>query len=243
MSKVIGTEVVEVAERLEGATAQEVLEWAKNKFGSNVALASSFGAEDVVLIDMMSKIFPKPRIFTLDTGRLHQETYDLMDKIRNKYGVDIEVYFPETSAVQKMVREHGLNLFYESTDLRVLCCTVRKVEPLNRALANLGAWITGLRREQATTRTETKKVEFDKSHGNIKINPLADWTNDQVWTYIKKNKVPYNALHDQDFPSIGCLPCTRAVKPGEDPRSGRWWWEQGSHKECGLHLKNKETTN
>ena len=155
----------------------------------------------------------------------------------------IEVYFPEASAVQKMVEEHGLNLFYKSVDLRRLCCQIRKVEPLNRALAGLDAWITGLRKEQALTRSDIKKIEIDKEHGNIiKINPLADWTNDQVWTYIKENNVPYNVLHDQGYPSIGCMPCTRTVKPEEDPRSGRWWWEQEAHKECGLHLKPKETS-
>ena len=228
---------IKIPNSLENKNSFEILEWALHTFHPRIALASSFGAEDVVLIDMMCKVLPKPRIFTLDTGRLHQETYDLMDRIRNKYGVAVEVYFPEAPAVQRMVREHGLNLFYKNVDLRKLCCQVRKVEPLNRALADLDAWITGLRKEQATTRSEIKKVEFDKGHGNIKINPLADWTNNQVWTYIRENGVPYNALHDQSFPSIGCLPCTRAVKPGEDPRSGRWWWEQQSHKECGLHPK------
>lgn len=226
---------------LENKQAFEIVEWVLHTFHPRIALASSFGAEDVVLIDMMSKILSKPRIFTLDTGRLHQETYDLMERVRNKYNVTIEVYFPETSAVENMVREHGLNLFYKSGDLRKLCCQVRKVEPLNRALADLDAWITGLRREQAITRSEAKKIEIDKDHGNFKINPLADWTNDQVWSYIKENDVPYNALHDQSFPSIGCLPCTRAVKPGEDPRSGRWWWEQANQRECGLHVKHRET--
>jgi len=234
---------IKIPDSFENKKALETLKWALGTFNPRIALASSFGAEDVALIDMMCKIIPKPRIFTLDTGRLHQETYDLMDRIRGKYDLVIEVYFPEASAVQKMTNEHGLNLFYKSVDLRRLCCQIRKVEPLNRALAGLDAWITGLRREQALTRSDIKKIEIDKEHGNIiKINPLADWTNDQVWTYIKENDVPYNVLHDQGYPSVGCMPCTRTVKPGEDPRGGRWWWEQGAHKECGLHLKPKETS-
>jgi len=235
--------IIKIPDSVENMNAFEILEWALGTFHPKIALASSFGAEDVALIDMMCKILPKPRIFTLDTGRLHQETYDLMDRIRSRYDVVIEVYFPKASAIQKMIKEHGLNLFYKSVDLRRLCCGIRKVEPLNRVLVDLDAWVTGLRKEQAPSRSNIKKVELDKEHGNIiKINPLADWINDQVWTYIRKNNVPYNELHDQGYPSIGCMPCTRAVKPGEDPRAGRWWWEQGVHKECGLHLKPKETS-
>ena len=230
-------ELRHINERLQGASPQEVLAWALERLHPNVGLASSFGAEDVVLIDMLVKTNPKARIFCLETGRLHQDTYDVMDRIRNKYGISIEVYFPNTEAVESMVREHGLNLFYESVDLRKMCCGVRKVEPLGRALKGLDAWITGLRRDQAATRAEVSKVERDAANGGIlKINPLADWTSEQVWAYIKENKVPYNVLHDQGFPSIGCEPCTRAVQPGEDPRAGRWWWEQeGGKKECGLH--------
>lgn len=223
---------------LEAKTAEEVLEWVLKTYGDRVALASSFGAEDVVLIDMLARIDRRSRVFTLDTGRLPQETYDVMEKIRDKYGLEIEIYYPDTKAVEDMVTHYGPDLFYKSVELRKLCCEIRKVEPLKRALKELSAWITGLRREQSVTRTEVKKVEIDRSHNSIvKINPLADWSEEQVWSYIRENGVSYNALHDQNYPSIGCAPCTRAIKPGEDVRAGRWWWEDPEHKECGLHIK------
>jgi len=239
-------------ENLESKTAQEILRHTLDKYQEKVALASSFGAEDVVLIDMLLKINPQARIFTLDTGRLPQETYDVMDEIKEKYKINIEVYFPDTKSVEDMMCKYGFNLFYKSVELRQLCCKVRKVEPLNRALRNLDAWICGLRREQAVTRTEIKKIEIwsrgfspvDEPKGStpgstpiIKINPLADWTDKQVWDYIKENNVPYNTLHDKGYPSIGCAPCTRAIKPGEDVRAGRWWWETPEKKECGLHCR------
>jgi phosphoadenosine phosphosulfate reductase len=177
------------------------------------------------------------RVFTLDTGRLNQETYDCMDAIRERYGIQIEVFFPDSNGVEKMVRENGLNLFYNSVELRKLCCGVRKVEPLNRALKGLDAWMTGLRREQAVTRTDVRRIELDEDHGNIiKINPLVDWSYGDVWDYIRRKSVPYNRLHKQGYPSIGCAPCTRAVKPGEDLRAGRWWWENPNARECGLHV-------
>ena len=226
---------------MEPKSAQEIVAWALKQFGDRVALASSFGAEDVVLIDMMVKADPTARIFTLDTGRLNQETYDVMDKIRETYHVSIEIMFPNTEAVEQMVREKGLNLFYHAIDNRKQCCGVRKVEPLNRALKGLDAWITGLRRDQVVTRGTTKKVDLDVDHGGIvKINPLADWTWDQVWDYVKQQQVPYNVLHDQGYPSIGCAPCTRAVRPGEDFRAGRWWWERPDQKECGLHVSKEQ---
>lgn len=221
--------------------AEELLNWAKEKFKERVAIASSFGAEDVVLIDMWSKLKSadfNPRIFTIDTGRLPQETYDLIDRIKDKYGVEIEVFFPDTRAVEEMVQKYGFNLFYKSIELRQLCCNIRKVEPLNRALKNLDAWITGLRRQQSVTRVGIKKVEVDESHNSIlKINPIADWLEEDVWEYIKRNDVPYNELHDRGYPSIGCAPCTRAIKRIEDIRAGRWWWEPAEKKECGLHLR------
>jgi thioredoxin-dependent adenylylsulfate APS reductase len=176
-------------------------------------------------------------VFTLDTGRLNQETYDCMDAIRERYGIQIEVFFPDSNGVEEMVRENGLNLFYNSVELRKLCCGVRKVEPLNRALKGLDAWMTGLRREQAVTRADVRRIELDEDHGNIiKINPLVDWSYGDVWDYIRRKSVPYNRLHKQGYPSIGCAPCTRAVKPGEDLRAGRWWWENPNAKECGLHV-------
>jgi phosphoadenosine phosphosulfate reductase len=223
---------------LEHATAEDTLRWALTSFGERIAIASSFGAEDVVLIDMAVRIDPAVKIFTLDTGRLHQETYDVMDKIRERYNINIEVCFPDKNKVQEMVKKHGLNLFYESTDLRKLCCRLRKIEPLLEKLEDLDAWICGLRQEQAVTRFEIKKVENDHLNNIIKINPLTDWTEEEVWEYIRKNSVPYNKLHDIDFPSIGCAPCTRAIKPCEEIRAGRWWWEEPEKKECGLHSRN-----
>jgi len=228
-------------EALESLSAPELLQWAVGAFQRKIALACSFQAEESVLIDMLHRQQgPNFRVFTLDTGRLNQETYDCMDALRQRYGIEVEVFFPEASAVEKMVGEKGLNLFYKSIESRKLCCGIRKIEPLNRALKNLDAWMTGLRREQAATRTEVRKVEIDQSHGGIaKLNPLVDWSQKQVWDYIGENKVPYNALHDQGYPSIGCAPCTRAVKPWEDIRAGRWWWENPETKECGLHVKTE----
>lgn len=223
--------------RLEEKSPQQVLEWALSEFHPKISLASSFGAEDMVLTDMLRKINPDARIFALETGRLHQETYDLMDKAREKYG-DFEIFYPDTVRLEEMTRSHGLNLFYKSMTLRKLCCEVRKVEPLKRALSDLDAWITGLRRDQASTRVAVQKIEVDALHnGIIKINPLADQTSEDIWKYIRDNNVLYNALHDNGYPSIGCEPCTRAVKPGEDPRAGRWWWEPREASECGLHKK------
>jgi phosphoadenosine phosphosulfate reductase len=234
-----------MAKEFEEKKAEEILKWAIEKFGKKVALASSFGAEDVVLIDMLMKIDPSARIFTIDTGRLPQETYDVIEKIMEKYGAKIEFLFPDKKAVEEMLEKYGPNLFYKSVELRRLCCHIRKVEPLERILKDLDAWITGLRREQSVTRVRIEKVEEDERTFDgikrvlIKINPLADWTEKQVWDYIKRNNVPYNALHDRSYPSIGCAPCTRAIKPGEDIRAGRWWWETPEKKECGLHIKHK----
>ena len=223
---------------LDTQTPQAVLQWALKTFHPRIAMAWS-GAEDVAVVDMMLKINPKARIFTLDTGRLNQETYELIAQVQKQYGITLEIMFPDRAATEQMVRTKGMNLFYESIENRKACCGVRKVEPLNRILGELDAWVTGLRRSQAVTRTQLKKVELDEAHkGMIKVNPIADWTLDQVWDYIKQNKVPYNKLHDQGYPSIGCEPCTRAVKPGEDERAGRWWWELPEQKECGLHVKH-----
>jgi phosphoadenosine phosphosulfate reductase len=225
---------------LESRSAQELLAWALREFHPRIALAASFGAEDVVLIDMLVQLDPRARVFTLDTGRLPAETYSLMEALRERYGLALEVFFPQAEAVEAMVREHGVNLFYASIEKRKLCCGVRKVDPLGRALGGLGAWITGLRREQAVTRAQVSKLEVDAEHGGLlKLNPLADWTWDQVWAYIRAHRVPYNALHDRGYPSIGCAPCTRAVAPDEDPRAGRWWWERPETKECGLHVTKR----
>ncbi|MBI4374232.1 MAG: phosphoadenylyl-sulfate reductase, partial [Deltaproteobacteria bacterium] len=211
--------IAEKAQEMEEKSAEEVLKWSLQTYHPRIALASSFGAEDVVLIDLLVKINPKARIFTLDTGRLNPETYDVMDRVRERYGIKLEVMFPKWDTVEAMVREKGMNLFYGSIENRKECCGLRKVEPLNRALKGLDAWITGLRREQSVTRTAVSKIEIDEAHNKIvKVNPIADWTQGEVWGYIKKHAVPYNRLHDQGYPSIGCAPCTRAVKPGEDER-------------------------
>jgi len=231
-------EIAAISHRFSRAEPQEVLAWALERFGRRVALSSSFGAEDVALIHMLHQLEPRARVFTLDTLRLPTETYQVIDEIRDRYGIDLESFYPDLIAVDRMVKERGYNLFYQSIENREFCCEVRKVEPLGRALAGLDAWITGLRRDQAATRSSVAKVEIDAVHrGIVKVNPLADWTADRVWSYIKANDVPYNKLHDQGFPSIGCAPCTRAVAPGEDPRAGRWWWElDPDHKECGIHI-------
>ncbi len=234
MGKITDEQVIKLNNSLK--TPQEVLKWALDNFHPRIAMASSFGAEDVVVIDMIMKINPKARIFTLDTGRLNQETYDVMDEIRNKYNTNIDVMFPEQNEVEQMVRVNGMNLFYQSTGNRKLCCGVRKVHPLNKMLVTLDAWITGLRRDQTQNRSDANKIEIDDQHNDIiKINPIIDWTWEQTWDYIKANKIPYNKLHDKGYPSIGCEPCTRAIKPGEPLRAGRWWWENDQEKECGLH--------
>ena len=234
------TEIAQVTQKLESQGAEAVLRWGIENFFPRIGFASSFGAEDVVVIDLIAKVRKETTIFTLDTGRLPEETYEVMDEIRKKYGMALISYFPDKAPVEKLERDKGFYSFRQSIENRKECCGIRKVEPLNRALGELDAWITGLRREQAVTRSGLPKVELDSAHRNmIKLNPIADWTTEQVWDYIQKNKVPYNKLHDRDYPSIGCAPCTRAVKPGEDIRAGRWWWELPEQKECGLHVKPK----
>ena len=208
-----------------------------------VAFANSFGAEDMVLTDVIARHGIGIGMFSLDTGRLPAETYEVMQAARNRYQCPIEFYFPEHGAVQAYIGEHGPNAFYESVELRKRCCAIRKVEPLKRALAGKKAWITGLRREQSPTRTDMPFSEWDEGNQLHKFNPLRDWLTDEVWTYIRAFKVPYNALHDQFYPSIGCAPCTRAVTPGEDIRAGRWWWENPDSKECGLHIKKAASGN
>jgi phosphoadenosine phosphosulfate reductase len=222
--------------KAQGLPAHEIIKLAAVEFASRLVFASSLGEEDQVLTDIIAHAAPAVEIFTLDTGRLYQETYDLLAKTQKKYhNLRFKVYFPDAKAVEHMVQSKGINLFYESIDNRKLCCGIRKIEPLKRALANADAWIVGLRREQAVTRTGIQIFEWDGANQKIKINPLADWTLDQVHQYIKEHKVDVNPLHAQGFISIGCAPCTRAVKPGEDIRAGRWWWENPEQKECGLH--------
>jgi phosphoadenosine phosphosulfate reductase len=192
------------------------------------------------LIDMLCSLNNRIRIFSLDTGRLFQETYDVMHQTQARYGIPIEVYAPDPGELADLVREKGPNLFYESIENRKECCTVRKVHPLKKALAGMEAWICGIRRDQSLTRADLEPVEWDEDHGLIRISPLCNWTEDEVWRYIEDHHVPYNALHKQGFRSIGCAPCTRAVNPGDDIRSGRWWWEAPEHKECGLHDRRRK---
>lgn len=198
--------------------------------------ANSFGAEDMVLTDLIARHAPGIGIVSLDTGRLHQETYDLMQKTADHYGIRIQVFFPRHDLVEDYIGERGPNAFYDSVELRKQCCNIRKMEPLKRALAGKKAWITGLRREQSPTRNDLAVSEFDVANGLQKFSPLLDWSLIDVWSYIREHGVPYNALHDRNFPSIGCAPCTRAVSMGEDIRAGRWWWESPDTKECGLHV-------
>ncbi|HXL83580.1 MAG TPA: phosphoadenylyl-sulfate reductase [Casimicrobiaceae bacterium] len=219
-----------------GAEALALLHRIGSQYAS-AALASSFGAEDMVLTDLIARHRVPIVIFTLDTGRLPGETYALIDRVCEHYGLPIELYYPDTRAIETYVRDNGVNAFYRSVELRQNCCAIRKAEPLARALAGRGAWITGQRRAQSVTRSAVEIEEVDAAHAIRKFNPLADWSEDEVWTYIRDHGVPYNTLHDRGYPSIGCAPCTRAVLPGEDIRAGRWWWESADHKECGLHRR------
>ena len=223
--------------RLEGASPDEIIRFFAEEFKGRIAFATSLGAEDQVITEMISGIDPAMNIFTLDTGRLFQETYELLHITREKYGLKIELYFPDAVDVEEMVNSHGINLFYEGIEKRKLCCFIRKTEPLTRALQGIDAWICGLRRDQSVTRQEIKVVEWDSIQKKIKVNPLVNWSLEQMWDYIHTNKIPYNTLHDKGYPSIGCLPCTRAILAGEDVRSGRWWWESPENRECGLHQK------
>jgi len=229
--------IAEWQARFAQAPATEVLSYFDGEFGNKICLSSSMGPEDQVLMHMVTNINPQFRIITLDTGRLFPETLDLIHKTNKEYSTNMEVFFPDYHQVEKMVHEKGMNLFYESVQNRKLCCHIRKIEPLKRALQGMDAWITGIRKDQTLNRFNTQMVEWDEAYFIVKINPLYRWTEKMVWDYIHANNIPYNELHDKGFPSIGCQPCTRAIAPGEDSRAGRWWWEDQGHKECGLHVK------
>jgi phosphoadenosine phosphosulfate reductase len=230
-------------ERFGGAPPEEVLRWALSEFHPRIALASSFSREDIALVAMMAAIRHDVRVFALDTGRLHEETYQVAEEVRIRLGVRIEWQFPDRAAVEELERNKGLYSFRESLENRHECCRIRKVEPLGRALSGLRAWVTGQRREQGLTRANLQVIEVDEGHGGIlKLNPLAGWNDERVHAYIREHGIPYNRLHDRGYPSIGCAPCTRAVASGEDPRAGRWWWEHPEHKECGLHARNTAAT-
>ena len=230
-------EIKALNEKFKDKDPQEIIAYFTDLFEGRIALSSSMGAEDQVLTEMVISVSPDTKIFTLDTGRLFPETYDLIDRTSKKYKTNIEVYFPSAKKVQQMVNEKGINLFFESVENRKLCCNIRKIEPLKRAFEGLDAWICGLRAEQSVTRQNIGVVEWDQNNQLVKINPLAFWSEKMVWDYIKQKRIPYNPLHDKGFPSIGCYPCTRAIELGEDVRAGRWWWENPETKECGLHKR------
>lgn len=221
----------------ENSKPEEILQFFIHHFKNKIALASSLSAEDQILTHIIANINKDTKIFTLDTGRLFQECYSLISKTNGKYGINIHIYFPETLLLEEMVNANGVNLFYDSVESRKLCCNIRKIKPLQRALQGFEVWICGLRKEQSVTRKNIEIVEWDSDNKLLKINPLINWTENEVWNYVKKENIPYNELHDKGFASIGCMPCTRAIKKGEDIRAGRWWWENPETKECGLHAK------
>lgn len=240
MSRFNAFEVEALNARFANAEAESILAFALEAFGASLAFACSLGLEDAAILEMISRRDLKPRAFFLDTGRLHPETYDTLARLQDHYGVRIETFFPDASAVEAFVNAHGPNAFYQSLELRKACCAIRKVAPLNRALRGADAWITGLRRDQAPTRAELGPFEVDWEHGGIlKVNPLINWTFAEVRAYADAREIPINPLHDLGYPSIGCAPCTRPVLEGENLRAGRWWWESPEHKECGLHAAKK----
>lgn len=218
----------------ESLSAQDLLRWAIERFGSRLAITTSFQMDGMVVLDMAARISPDIRVVTLDTGRLPQETYDIMERVRERYRVPIEIVFPDPAEVERMVALHGPNLMYGSVPARNLCCQIRKVRPLERKMQEFDAWVVGLRRSQSASRENVPKVE--DVNGKLKISPLADWTREQVMAYLSEHDVPRHALYDRGYTSIGCAPCTRATAPGEPERAGRWWWEQNGSSECGLHF-------
>ena len=230
-------EAGELSVQFEGEEPQALLEWALEEFSPRIAISAAFQADDVALIDMAYGIDPAVRVFTVDTGRLPEETHELVSALRARYpGLNLDVLQPDPGQVARMVSRKGLDLMKESVENRLLCCNVRKVQPLTKHLDGLDAWVTGLRRDQWATRTNIRKVEIDHDHGAIvKLNPLAEWTKREVWDYLREHEVPVHALYVKGYTSIGCAPCTRAIAEGEDDRAGRWWWETNAPKECGMH--------
>jgi phosphoadenosine phosphosulfate reductase len=241
----LSTEVLRLIETraFEDWQPEKILTWAIGSFHPRLALSASFGApEGMALLHMMHAIEPASRVFVLDTGRMHEATYDLMDRVRDRYDKEVEIVFPRADEVEEMVRTQGANLFYESLENRKSCCYVRKVAPMRRFVKDhLDAYVSGLRRDQNANRADTPKVIIDAGNGGVvKVNPLADWTRDQVWEYVKQHDVPVNRLHKAGYPSVGCAPCTRAVPHGGEERDGRWWWENDDTKECGLHVTEEQ---
>ena len=232
--------IEELKKKAQNSSAEQIIKLAYDEFGHRINFASSLGEEDQVITDMIAKVAPQIEVFTLDTDRLFPETYDLIEKICRRYKLNFKVYYPDSEAVEEMVNSKGLNLFYESVENRKLCCGIRKVEPLKRALRGVDAWLTGLRRAQSLTRMNVELFEWDNEHQKVKVNPLVDWTLDDVHKYIRENRVDVNPLHAKGFVSIGCASCTRAIRPDEDIRAGRWWWETPESKECGLHVSGSK---
>jgi phosphoadenosine phosphosulfate reductase len=216
------------------AAVRERLAAAVGEYG-RVVYSNSLGAEAMVLTDIIWSNVPEIDIFSIDTGRLPEETYELLEKLQRRYKRNLRVVYPDAEALEGLVAAQGVNGFYHSLEARQACCRIRKVEPFKRAIAGYGAWVTGVRHEQSATRAMAEPVEWDAENGLHKISPILDWTEEQVWQYIRTRKLPYNSLHDRQYPSIGCSPCTRAIQPGESRRAGRWWWEQPESRECGLH--------
>ena len=224
-------------EQTKEMTAFELLSYLINKESKDLAFATSLGIEDQVITEMISSLDSSIRIFVLDTGRLFPETYDLIERTNSRYNIKIEIFFPNAESVENMVNKKGINLFYNSVENRQLCCRIRKIEPLKRALKDVKIWITGLRNEHSVSRAESSRIEWDDTNQLIKVSPLIDWKEKNVWDYINKKNIPFNSLYNKGFKSIGCQPCTRAVDLGENPRAGRWWWENNENKECGLHRR------
>lgn len=228
-----------IKEEISGFSLEQLLLWASNTFTGKIVFSSSFGAEDMVILEVINRLKLPIEIITLDTGRLPKETYELIEKVKRQYGMKIVVYYPNQQEVEELVTTKGFFSFRNSVEDRKECCKIRKVNSLKRALEGKKLWITGLRKSQSVTREDIDLIENDSFFKIIKLNPLIEWNEEDVWGYIKKHNVPYNRLHDEGFPSIGCEPCTRKVKFGDDIRSGRWWWENENNKECGLHLSPK----
>ncbi len=231
--------IKQLNKQLSKSNVHEVLEYFLLNYKGKIAQASSLSVEDQVVTDLILQKDKSVKIFTLDTGRLPEETYQVMDATNKKYQIKMDVYYPDYKNIQQLYKNQGINGFKESIENRKTCCYVRKIEPLMRALNGLDVWITGLRKSQSQTREEMQLIEWDTGNNLIKVNPLIQWSENETWDYIKEHKVPYNKLHDKGYPSVGCEPCTRAIKYGEDIRAGRWWWENPEHKECGLHIKGE----
>jgi phosphoadenosine phosphosulfate reductase len=230
-------EAGELSVAFEGEEPQALIEWALERFSPRIAISTAFQIDGVALLDMAYEIDPEVQVFSVDTGRMPEETFELIEQLRDRYpGLNLDLLSPDAKQVQRMVGRHGPNLFYRQVEHRLLCCQIRKVQPLTRHLGSLDAWITGLRRDQWASRSDIRKVEIDHDHGAIvKLNPLAEWTEDEVWEYVRANDVPTHPLYERGYTSIGCAPCTRPTAPGEPSRAGRWWWEENAPKECGIH--------